>query len=87
MTVTDDFSCKPHYANTVNCMLATKTNRANPGRFASQDCNIVFNYQVLCKSRHFRATAIYVQLFEFLQLETIDLDLAFLIDLFIYLFI
>ena len=38
MTVTDDFSCKPHYANTVNCMLATKINRANPGRFACQDC-------------------------------------------------
>jgi len=49
MNVADCFSCKRRYTNTVNCMLGTKTIRANPGRFACRDGYI--NCQVLWKSR------------------------------------
>ena len=60
MTVTDD------YANTLNYMLGTKTNRTNPGRFARRDCYIFFiNYQVLGKGRSLTANAIYLQVFKF----------------------
>ena len=38
MTVTNDFSCKLHYTNIINCMPGTKTNRANPCRFARWNC-------------------------------------------------
>ena len=37
MNVADGFSCKRHYTNTVNCMLGTKTIRANPDKFAFRD--------------------------------------------------
>ena len=38
LTVTDDFSGKSHYTRTVNHILATKTNRANSGRFTRRYC-------------------------------------------------
>jgi len=56
MNVADGFSCKRHYTNTVNCMLGTKTIRANPGRFACQEGYI--NCQVLWKNG--RLTAIVI---------------------------
>ena len=34
MSVTDDFACKRHYTNSVNCMLGKKKHSAKPCRFA-----------------------------------------------------
>ena len=59
MTVTDD------YANTLNYMLGTKTNRTNPGRFARGIVIFFINYQVLGKGRGLTANAIYLQVFKF----------------------
>ena len=40
--LTDTFSGKSHYISTVNHILGTKTNRANPGRFTRRYCNVCF---------------------------------------------
>ena len=46
MNVADGFSRKRRYTNTVNCMLGTKTIRANPGRFGCRDGYINSNRNI-----------------------------------------